>query len=52
MFLLSRKMKPSLLRTVVPLINDVGGKVDALEITSDGKVAWKQKKYNCPEHSD
>jgi hypothetical protein len=23
-----------------------------LEITSDGKVTWKQKKSNCPENSD
>lgn len=32
--------------------DDVGGKVDALEITSDGKIAWKQRKCNCPENQD
>ncbi len=31
---------------------DVGGAVDAVTITKDGKITWNARKKNCPENQD
>jgi len=56
----SKRPNKSLIMYVIRMVDltiaygpdDVGGKVDALEMTRDGKVTWKQRKCNCPESQD
>jgi hypothetical protein len=33
-------------------VGDVGGPVDAVTATKDGKITWNARKHNCPENQD